>query len=125
MKCVDMGHKFRLLNYDGGEPYQLLVFMKREGAGYPFNVGHYPGTNCQEVTRALISRVRYLQAQVPCWQNRCVRFLLRVTLWLFEHRAAKRHHRAFPLRLIRNIEYLPTCETCGHINCIGEHREIA
>lgn len=118
-----MGHKFRLQNYDGGEPYQLLVFMKREGPGYPFNRGHYPGTNCQEVLRALLARMKYLQAQIPCWQNRGVLVLLRVILWLFERRAASRHCRRFPLRLLRGIEYLPTCEVCGHINCLGGHRE--
>jgi hypothetical protein len=122
VKCIDGGHKFLLRNYDGGEPYQPIQFMKREGPGYPFNVGHYPGTNCQEVLRALVSRVEYLQSQIACWQNVATLFLLRMAIWMFERRAAKRHERRFPIRLLAGIDRLPTCEICGHVGCRGTHK---
>lgn len=117
MEIQDQGHRFKLDSYDG-ECVQTLTFMKREGPGYPFNVGHYAGTNCQEVIRALISRLQYLSLQIPCWQNRVSVWLLRATLWLFERRAANRHGRRFAFHLLfSEIESEPTCPTCGHVRC--------
>lgn len=117
MRVIDPGHEFELASYDGGEPLRL-VFMKREGPGYPFNIGHHPGTNCQEILRAFILRTQYLQNQIYCWQNRVSIALARIILWLFEQRAAKRHRRRFSLRLLfAAIELMPTCYQCGHIGC--------
>jgi hypothetical protein len=120
MEVIDPGHKFRLQGYDGGEP-QVLVFMKREGKGYPFNVGHHSGTNCQEVIRALIERVKYLQQQVACDQNEQIIQLLRQSLRLFEDRAAQRRGQPLPSIFQKDIELLATCSTCGHIECEGTH----
>lgn len=121
MEILDNGHVFLLKSYDGFRSI-LLVFMKREGIDYPNNVGHYPGTNCQEVLRALIARVQYLQHQIWCWHNWIMIKLLRITIWLFERRAAKRHKRKIPF-FIPNIEELATCIVCGHIYCEGKHHE--
>lgn len=123
MKEVDLGHEYLLDSYDGGKPIRL-VFVKREGEGYPFNVGHHPGTNCQEVIRALIARVKYLQQQVPCEENERVIADLRSCLWAFEQRAAKRHGRASVLPWQEQyqsvpVEEQPTCANCGHIGCAG------
>jgi hypothetical protein len=118
MEVIDPGHKFRLEGYDGGEA-QVLVFMKREGTGYPFNVGHHSGTNCQEVIRALIERVKYLQRQVPCDQNSQIIQLLRESLILFEDRASQRRGKTSPQLSCEDFELLPTCPTCGHIGCSG------
>lgn len=120
MREVDAGHEYLLDSYDGGEPVRL-VFVKREGEGYPFNVGHHPGTNCQEAFRALIKRVQYLQRQEPCDENLTSIELLRRLIWLFEMRAARRHNRTLP-DLPVEIEKLPTCPGCGHIGCEGEHK---
>lgn len=120
-EIVDPGHEYLLDSYDGGESVRLM-FVKREGEGYPFNVGHHPGTNCQEVIRALINRVQYLQKQIPCDENLFTVDALRDALWQFETRAARRHGRTLagiPLE----IETEPTCKTCGHIRCDGRHRE--
>jgi hypothetical protein len=50
MICGDPGHSYYLSVYDRltlvDTSHHALVFMKREGPGYPFNVGSYPGTNC-------------------------------------------------------------------------------
>jgi hypothetical protein len=59
MKVLEAGHKYELLSLDGGEP-QILTFVKREGEGYPGNVGHHPGTTLQEVLRAEIDRGMYV-----------------------------------------------------------------
>lgn len=120
MKVVDAGHEYLLDSYDGGDPV-LLTFVKREGGGYPFNVGHYPGTNCQEAIRALIDRVKYLQKQIPCDENRFVIDYLRRALWQFEIRAARRHGRSLEFEQ-PEIELVPTCAGCGHIGCDGGHK---
>jgi hypothetical protein len=44
MRIIDPGHDYILSVYDG-EGEQRLTFMKREGPGFPGNIGHYPGTN--------------------------------------------------------------------------------
>ncbi len=55
MKILDAGHVYFLENYDTDKPNnQPLVFMKRESKDFPFNKGSFPGTNCQEVLRALM-----------------------------------------------------------------------
>jgi hypothetical protein len=46
--------------------------------------------------------------------------LLRRLIWLFETRAARRHGRFLP-EFITEIETMPTCLGCGHIDCDGKH----
>ena len=118
---VDPGHEYLLDSYDGGEPVRI-TFVKREGEGYPFNVGHHPGANCQEVIRALIARVQYLQQQIPCPENSVVIQKLRDALWQFEIRAAQRHERMLPNFPLSEIELQPTCKRCGHIGCASSCR---
>lgn len=121
MNVIDPGHRYALRVYDG-EGRQGLVFMKREGEGYPFNVGHHPGTNCQEVLRALLDRVAYLQRQIPCVENQLIAASLRTALHLFEVRAARRHgHELDPRH--ECIEAVPTCPQCGHVDC-DRHTEL-
>jgi hypothetical protein len=121
MRVLDAGHKYLLRNYDcqSGEA-QTLVFMKREGEGYPGNVGHYAGTNCQEVIRALIDRVLYLDGQIDCAENQVALAGLRSALLAFELRAARRHGRELALDG-PNIEQAFTCRVCGHIDCQQDH----
>lgn len=119
MKVIDPGHSYELQTYDGTGA-QPLVFMKREGPGYPFNVGHYPGTNCQEVMRALIDRVTYLDRQVPCAENQIALAGLRSALYAFEIRAARRHKRELPT-FGAEVECAATCDVCGHIQCGQNH----
>jgi hypothetical protein len=115
MQVIDPGHDYRLTVFDG-VANQRLTFMKREGAGYPFNAGSNPGTNCQEVLRALIDRVSYLQRQIPCAENDAIVANLRAALYLFEIRAARRHGRELTGGY-ENIENVQPCATCGHIEC--------
>lgn len=128
MKVIDTGHVYELDLLDFAEgtcsPYLHghLIFVKREGEGYPGNVGHHPGTNMQEVLRALIDRVQYLDSQISDQRNNTVLFNLRCALLHLERRAAERHGRAFGEALSSHvgIETLPTCPKCGHIGCGGE-----
>ena len=120
MRCLDPGHSYALATYDADQGIEngILVFMKREGEGYPFNVGHHPGTNCQEVIRALIDRVKYLNRQVPAVENAVIVAGLRSALAAFELRAARRHGRELPA-FNTPIEDEPVCVRCGHIWCGG------
>jgi hypothetical protein len=124
MQVRDPGHSY-LLDCYGKEMMQLLlIFMKREGEGYPGNVGEYPGTNCQQVICALINRFQYLNHQVPCEEDEELINLGRRMLWLLEKRSADRKGMAEELKMkmmngvgIGGIESYPTCGQCGHIVC--------
>jgi len=125
MRIHDKGHKYQLTMYNGshmsGDEDQILTFMKREGNGYPGNEGHYAGTNIQEVLRALIDRLKYLNNQIPHDANTYAIADLRHALWELEKRAAERHKRKFDYSWYE-IETHPTCSICGHIGCNGNHK---
>jgi len=120
MQCVELGHRYLLDQYDAPDDTQaqILQFMMRVGKNYPFNNSAHPGTNCQEVIRALIHRIHYLQLQIPCQENHQIVNLLRECLLLFERRAAIRHGLLPPIDHREDIENEPTCPTCGHINFV-------
>lgn len=127
MKVSDPGHCYLLNNLDvyDLDPYnaheQELTFVKREGPGYPGNVGHHPGTNIQEVLRALIDRLRYVNNQIHDNRNLVIIELLQQSIYLLEVRAAARHNRKINFDM-EGIELLPTCPKCGHVGhiCEGE-----
>lgn len=123
MKVIDQGHIYLLRNLDvrpGWHEYtQPLVFVKRDNPPekYPGNIGHYPGTNMQEVLRALIDRIKYVGNQVYDASNTLVLRNLREALFLLEVRAAGRHGRHLALSYAQReqIEDMPTCHKCGYI----------
>lgn len=124
MKVIDPGHRYTVTQYDAEDPTAVwfIQFMKRKGEMYPGNVGHYPGTNCQELIRVLINRLEYLDRQIPSRSNGRALNYLRAILFELELRAAKRHglEENF-IGLMRKsdvgIEALPTCLHCGHVVC--------
>lgn len=118
MKVIDPGHHYHLTCLDGNA-YQILTFVKREGPGYPGNIGHHAGTTTQEVIRALLERSRYVDNQIPDEANDRVEADLRDALWTLEERAARRHGRPFPFEM-PSIDKQPTCPKCNHIGCEGE-----
>jgi len=125
MKTVDPGHIYMLdvldIEADERQSAEMLMFVKRQGERYPGNVSHYPGTNCQEVIRALVDRVKFLDSQLPDSRNQAILQHLREALWLFESRAAQRYGRVLPpLNSMERIEAEPTCPGCAHIRCNGE-----
>jgi hypothetical protein len=118
VKTLDAGHLYELDTFDGHCAPLRIRFMKREGEGYPGNVGSYPGTNCQDVIRVLIDRVKYLNNQIPHPENGVIIASLRTALEAFEIRAAERHGRS--LTRVAGIEHEPACKECGHVGC-GKH----
>lgn len=117
MRVLDPGHEYLLGSLDGGEPVRL-TFVKREGEGYPGNVGHHPGTTIQEVCRALIERLEYVNRQIPCEEDTEAVGHLRDVIWLLEGRAAHRHGRLWPGDVAKgDIEHYAVCPECGHIGC--------
>ncbi len=117
MRVIDPGHVYALENLDG-ERDNLLTFVKREGPGYPGNVGHFPGTTTQDVLRCLIERTKYVDNQIHDEANDAVLADLRDAIWALEERAARRHGRTFDVP-VEGIEDLPTCGKCHHIGCEG------
>lgn len=116
MEILDPGHYYAIENYDGNG-IQKLYFLKRVGQSYPFNEPPaHKGTNCQEVLRVLIDRVKYLNKQIPCKENEGIIKNLQTALWLFEKRAAERHHKDFPYSIFHpdDLDKFPTNVEDGH-----------
>ena len=119
MRIIEPGHIYVPDNYDsitthGNVP---LRFFKRVGDNFPFNEGKpHGGTNCQDIIRVLIDRVKYLNMQKEHPNNEKIISRLRHALWLFEDRHARLHER-----ILKHSDYLieevPTCPKCGHIEC--------
>ena len=119
MKVIDPGHQYLLLSLDG-VLHQELIFVKRcndlNPGQYPGNTESHAGTNMQSVLRALLERMRYLENQIPCYENTIIISLLRSCLWLLELRAARRHKRMY-YHLPAFAESEPLCPRCGHTDC--------
>ncbi len=121
MKVIDPGHEYSLDSLDG-EQENRLVFVKREGAKYPGNVGSHPGTTTQEVLRALIERAHYVNSQSLCAETeRVIELLTDAILWL-ELRAARLHDRRMTSSIEDIISGADKCLTCGHVGCPGSCR---
>ena len=120
MKIIDPGHQYLLDTWDGGEPI-LLTFVKRDlpPEKFPGNIGHYPGTQSQEVLRALIDRAEYVQNQIPCRETEIFISCMRSGLQVLERRARRmRQQPELDIPLL-GIEKLPACGACGHIRCLN------
>jgi hypothetical protein len=68
----------------------------------------------QEVLRAVIDRLRYVNGQIHDNRNLMAIQALQVAIYNLEVRAAARHNRPVTFG-IEGIELLPTCPTCGHV----------
>jgi hypothetical protein len=119
MKVIDPGHRYQLDTLDGQVDVQL-VFVKREGEKFPGNMGAHHGTTTQEVLRALIDRMQYVDQQIPWRMNQDVIAMLRESIRILEFRANERsglslsgHDELFRA----DIEKAPVCPTCGHVTC--------
>jgi hypothetical protein len=119
MQALDPGHIYFLQSLDGGG-HEVLRFVKRQGPNYPGNKGAHPGTTIQEVCRALIDRLDYVNNQIPCMDNRKSRAALQSAIYWLEKRAAERHGRTLKAEAF-DIEHVPTCPKCGHIECNELH----
>lgn len=117
MIVLDPGHQF-LLDILDGYGSQRLTFVKRDQPPekYPGNDGHYPGTNCQEVLRVLLSRLRYLQGQDAACENGRVIDHLERALYELEARA-HRKHGGLLTRTVAEVVAASPCPRCGHVFC--------
>jgi hypothetical protein len=118
MKVLDPGHYFHLnvLDAEKGCESATLRFVKREGPGYPGNVGHHGGTTMQEVLRALISRAMYVNGQIQDDNTEEAIYHMTQAIYKLEVRAALRHSRPVDFTPVEAVTG-PTCPNCGHIHC--------
>lgn len=120
MKALDPGHRYELACLDLGAP-GTIQFVKRIGYGYPGNTGNpCPGTNCQEVLRALIDRCLYLNGQIPCAETEVAIALMKAALLQFEVRAKRVKGKTLTVSLDEVIAG-PICRVCGHVQCSESH----
>lgn len=119
MKVLDPGHLYELAILDGNDDFggNVLCFVKREGEGFPGNVGHYPGTTLQEVLRACADRIDYLNRQKPCAENDAIAGLLRTSIFLLENRAARNHGHFLKMESMARFMQAPACAECLHVAC--------
>lgn len=129
MEVIDPGHEYLLQNYDafdGAEfnTLQNLTFVKRfdPPEKYPGNDSAYPGTLMQEVIKALIERLVYVNNQTPCAETESVLGMMRTSLLLLEIRANRIHNRFLDLMHLDHLEEYETCKICGHVQCPGDCR---
>ena len=83
MEIEEPGHIYILNNLDGTEKTRL-VFVNRN------NCYEHEGTTNQEVIRALVDRVKYMEQQLPWDGNKKILFHLRMALVLHEARVLER-----------------------------------
>lgn len=117
MRVVDPGHIYMLRELDRNTEVPL-VFVKREGPGYPGNKGHHPGVTLQEVLRALVHRAEYVNNQIFCEETTSAIEHLKEAIWELEARAASRHGRQFNYTA-DEVVVAGTCIKCGHVGCQG------
>ena len=118
MRVIDAGHFYQVnvLDAELGATAPIR-FVKRQGAKFPGNEDAYPGTVSQELLRILLHRAQYVQNQSPCWQTKTSMYFYGAVIWMYEHRAAKRHGRRAPGW--REAIWGRTCVKCGHVGCEG------
>jgi len=86
MKVVDLWHKYLLKNNRTWEEEVLLTFFKDD----KINWNWYKWTTNQEVLRALIDRIKFLDKQKYHRFNKDILYYLRMALILHEERHLER-----------------------------------
>jgi hypothetical protein len=121
MHVIEPGHIYGLRLLDDSINHNSVIqFVKRVGDRYPGNAHpEHSGTTCQEVLRALIDRIEFLNRQIPCVEMEAAIGNLRTTLLLFEIRAARVHNRVIDALSIHEFEHLTPCPHCLHVGCKG------
>lgn len=114
MKTIEPGHIYRLGSLDGEYPQELRFVRRKYSPGVKRPV--YPGTTCQDVLRAVHDRTGFLHAEKPHWVNRWIRLFLRLSIWLFEYRAAEQRNHGF-WHTPWFATNAPMCRVCGHTDC--------
>src|SRR5260221_9597426 len=117
MKCTDPGHRYELDVLDGQNMVSkhALQFVKRMGENYPGNESINPGVTIQEILRACIDRLYYVNNQIRCPASEAAIYNLRVAIWELEVRAKRIKQNTLNLPTIKEIESIPTLMSFGHI----------
>lgn len=89
MKILEPGHKYELEHLES-EGKETLTFIRRSSGIVDYGDREHPGTNTQEVIRALIDRSLYLDWVLPCDETKDAVWHLRQALYCYEVRAWKR-----------------------------------
>jgi len=95
VKVTEPGHRYELDMLDTKyADTHGLTFVKRVGDGYPGNEPPpHHGVIIQEVLRALIDRLQYVNGQSACNENEMAQYHLRKSFFLLELRAWRRHRQ--------------------------------
>jgi len=92
MRKIDKGHKYELKNLH--EPHQILTFIKKTPvAGSDKLEVVYDGTTNEEVLKALIDRMEYLNSVLSSREDQHVITLLKKALMWLEKRNHDRKTR--------------------------------
>jgi hypothetical protein len=105
MKIIEPGHVYELNSLDGGTPETLTFVNREEGQ-------EHPGTQTQEVLRALIDRTMHCDLCKRWTGNDQIIHHLRMALVLHEARALERKVE----KGIIQPEIISTSEGDGHFN---------
>lgn len=122
---VEPGHRYDLQVLDHRELHTResavvrLAFVKRTGLKYPGNENEHPGTTLQEVLRACVARLIYVNNQLPNEHTHLARLNIEGAIFELESRAAELAKRDAGFS-IHEAVYGTTCSKCGHIQCKGE-----
>lgn len=88
MRILDPGHKYQLQDINSESSSNTLIFYKDGSLNWDGE--NYAGTCNQEVLRALINRVKFLDLQLEHWVNNQIIHHLRNALILHEIRHLER-----------------------------------
>jgi len=126
MRVIEPGHIYELEWLDGPASETWGVAMRDLGLNTLIFVGRerekgieHPGTQCQEVIRALIDRVQHCDAQLRWEGNDQIVEYLRKALVLFEARALIRKTEKgilLPEQVATGLD--------GHFQLVGEEEPI-
>ena len=88
MRVLEPGHVYEL-DHLASPGRERLTFVRRNSRAITHESEH-PGTNTQEVLRALIDRTKFLDAVIPCVETEDALWHLRMALFCYEARAWRR-----------------------------------
>jgi hypothetical protein len=122
MRVIDPGHLYVVQTLDANDANDVfqLRFVKRIGPKFPGNIGPaYAGTTVQEVLRACVDRLYYVNNQERDVNTLAANRKLQQAIYLLEERAARRHGREINFGL-HGALHGRTCLKCGHVGCEGK-----
>ncbi len=116
VRVVEPGHVYELAHLGSGG-VETLTFCRRNSAAIT-HAGEHPGTNTQEVIRALVDRTVFLNHVLPCAETEDAVEYLRMALGCYEARALRRKRQALNKEAGHHAE---ARERYEDVPFIGEH----